>query len=56
LKEYESLLNCIRGLVIEMEKSKSERCSYLTIKGACTFKGDCRNWIESEGCRRHRKK
>jgi len=54
--EYKGLLTCIRELAIEMEvKSKHQRCGYLTKKGACTFKGDCHNWIEGEGCSRHKK-
>ena len=56
MEEYERLLNCIRELVAEIEiKSKRGQCGYFTRKGVCTFKGDCRHWIESEGCRRHRK-
>jgi len=55
MKEYEVLLTCIRELVAEMEvKSKRERCGYLTRKGACTFKGNCRKWVEGEGCSRHK--
>ena len=57
MQEYERLLTYMKELATAMEiKTKSERCGYLTVKGTCTYKGDCHQWTEGEGCSRHRKK